>query len=63
MSEFDDIFNSPKKESEEISVQPFDKEEWAQQKKAESVIPRCDRRAVVIDQAVRQREGVGHPVF
>ena len=35
MSEFDDIFNSPKKESEEISVQPFDKEEWAQQKKAE----------------------------
>ena len=35
MSEYDDIFNGPKKEPEEVSVPAFDKEEWAQQKKAE----------------------------
>ena len=35
MNEFDDIFQTVEKKTEEISVQPFDKEEWAQQKKAE----------------------------
>ena len=35
MSEFDDIFTGPKKETEEVSVPAFDKEEWVQQKKAE----------------------------
>ena len=35
MSEFDDIFAAAEKKPEEISVQPFDKEEWIQQKKAE----------------------------
>ena len=37
MSEFDDIFTNPKKEPEDVSVPPFDKEEWVQQKKAERV--------------------------
>ena len=35
MTEFDDIFMAPNKEQEEISIPPFDKDEWAQQKKAE----------------------------
>ena len=35
MSEYDDIFAGAEKKPEEISVQPFDKEEWIQQKKAE----------------------------
>lgn len=35
MSEYDDIFAAAEKKPEEISVQPFDKEEWIQQKKAE----------------------------
>ena len=35
MSEFDDIFTVTEKKPEEISVQPFDKEEWIQQKRAE----------------------------
>ena len=37
MSEFDDIFTTPNKEPEDVSVPPFDKEEWVQQKKAERV--------------------------
>ena len=36
MSEFDDIFTASSKEPEEVSVPPFDKDEWIQQKKAES---------------------------
>ena len=35
MSEFDDIFAATEKKSGEISVQPFDREEWIQQKRAE----------------------------
>ena len=35
MSEYDDSFAAAEKKPEEISVQPFDKEEWIQQKKAE----------------------------
>ena len=35
MSEFDDIFTASSKEPEEVSVPPFDKDEWIQQKKAE----------------------------
>ena len=33
MTNFDDLFSTPKKEN--TSIQPFDKEEWIQQKKAE----------------------------
>ena len=37
MSNFDDIFTAPKTDPEEVSVPPFDKEEWVQQKRAERV--------------------------
>ena len=35
MNEFDDIFTTAQKEPEEVSLPPFDREEWIQQKKAE----------------------------
>ncbi|MDD7129357.1 MAG: ArdC-like ssDNA-binding domain-containing protein [Prevotella sp.] len=57
MSEFDDIFTASSKEPEEVSVPPFDKEEWIQQKKAER-----EHAYEMIDQAAGLMPGEGERV-
>ena len=57
MSEFDDIFTASSKEPEEVSVPPFDKEEWIQQKKAER-----EHAYEMIDQAAGLMPGEGERI-